>query len=508
MTDARHAAARNALQEGRFDDAERLYAAITDDDNRDAEAHYHLAAMQLRRKDTVAAEGSIEAAISVNPQDARYHVALGQVRIVQKRHDAAEGAFVSALSIDPSNGDAYTNLGGMQFDLARYEEAEFTLRKALIYHPHHRQAATQLGRALLRLQKIEEAVSLFHAVLQTDPHNASVQINIGIGCVLLGDFASAREAFETALAKEPGNIEAHVNYAHLLLLQGDHQRGYEEHEWRLRRPGYRDLSNFHAPLWKGEDIAGRSVLLWGEQGLGDIIHFARYIPYVADTADRVTVECNPILHRLIAEIPGVDAVFGLDDATGYDIHLPLMSLPLWHGADAIPTETPYLPPPPPADLGARDGIKVGLVWAGNPNHARDRERSRALAEFAPLTARPDVTFYALQKGEAVRQSPPDGMTLIDLGSEFADMADTAAAMQALDLIISIDSAPAHLAGALGIPVWVLLTRIPDWRWGLEREESAWYPSMRLFRERDGWPEVFARVATALEDFSPSASKNP
>ena len=508
MMDARHAAARNALQEGRFDDAERLYATITNDDNRDAEAYYHLAAMQLRRKDIAGAEGSIEAAIRINPQDARYHVALGQIRIAQKCYDAAEDAFVSALSLDPSNGDAYTNLGSMQFDLARYEEAEFTLRKALIYHPHHRQAATQLGRALLRLHKIEEAVSLFHAVLQTDQNNASVQINIGIGCVLLGDFASAREAFEIALAKEPGNIEAHVNYAQLLLLLGDHQQGYEEHEWRLRRPGYRDLSNFRAPLWRGEDITGRSVLLWGEQGLGDIIQFARYIPYVVDTADRVTVECNPALHRLIAEIPGVDAVFDLDAATGYEIHLPLMSLPLWHGEDVIPAETPYLPPPPPADLGTRDGMRVGLVWAGNPNHARDRERTRSLTEFAPLTARRDVTFYALQKGEAVRQSPPGGMTLIDLGSEFTDMADTAAAMLALDLIISIDSAPAHLAGALGIPVWVLLTRIPDWRWGLEREDSVWYPTMRLFRERDGWPEVFARVATALEDFSPAATKNP
>ena len=508
MTDARHAAARDALQQGRFDDAERLYAAITVDDSSDGEAHYHLAAMQLRRKDALAAEASITSAITINPQDARYHVALGQIRLSQRRYDDAEDAFVTALSLDPSNGDAYTNLGSMQFDLGRYEEAEFTLRKALIYHPHHRQAATQLGRALLRLHKIEDAVSLFHAVLQTDPNNASVQINIGIGCVLLGDLSSAREAFESALAIEPGNIEAHVNYAHLLLLQGDYSRGYKEHEWRLKRPGYRDLSNFHAPMWNGEDITGQSVLLWGEQGLGDIIHFARYIPHVAKSAGRVVVECNSALHRLIANMPGVDAVFDLDDARDYDLHIPLMSLPLWHGTDDIPVQTPYLPPPPPADLGQRNGIRVGLVWAGNPNHARDRERSRPLAEFAPLAARPDITFYALQKGKAVRQSPPDGMTLIDLGSSFADMTDTAAAMRSLDLVVSIDSAPAHLAGALGVPVWLLLTRIPDWRWGLDQENSVWYPTMRLFREHDGWPEVFQRVAAALAEFSPVTPKNP
>jgi len=180
-----------------------------------------------------------------------------------------------------------------------------------------------------------------------------------------------------------------------------------------------------------------------------------------------------------------------------------MSLPLHYGANDIPTKTPYLPTPPPTDLGLRIGLKVGLVWAGNPNHARDRERSRSLFEFAPLRARRDATFYSLQKGHALQQSPPDGMNLLDLGSGFNDMADTAAAMRSLDLVISIDSAPAHLAGALDVPVWVLLPRIPDWRWGLEREDTPWYPRMRLFREREGWPEVFERVAEALADFSPN-----
>ncbi|PPR58128.1 MAG: hypothetical protein CFH10_02072, partial [Alphaproteobacteria bacterium MarineAlpha4_Bin2] len=171
-----------------------------------------------------------------------------------------------------------------------------------------------------------------------------------------------------------------------------------------------------------------------------------------------------------------------------------------YDSDDIPSNTPYLPTPPTTNLGPGTGLKVGLVWAGNPNHARDRERSRSLFEFAPLQIRQDVTYYSLQKGDAIQQSPPNGMDLQDLGSGFKDMADTAAAMRALDLVISIDSAPAHLAGAVGVPVWVLLPRIPDWRWGLEREDTPWYPSMRLFRERDGWPKLFERVASALVDF--------
>ncbi len=502
MDDARHALARDALQQGRLTEAEELFAAIVGDNPDDTEALYFLAAMRLHRGEVTGAHAAIERAIEKNPKNARYRVAMGQVLARQKQYNDAEAAFESALLIEPDNGDAYTNLGAMQFDLARYEEAEFTLRKALIYHPTHGPAAIQLGRPLLRLYKVEEAVSLFHAILQVSPDDTSAQINIGIGCTLLGDLESAQEAFEAALVNDPDNIEAHVNYAHLLFLGGDYERGYTEHEWRLKKTDYRDLSAFRSPLWSGEDLAGKSVLLWGEQGLGDTLQFVRYAPHVAKSARRVIVECNPILHRLIADMPGIDEVVDLDDGRDYDIHLPLMSLPIWYGASDIPDKTPYLAAPEPADLGPREGLRVGLIWAGNPNHARDRERSRLLSEFAPLTARADVTFYALQKGVAAKQSPPEDMRLVDLGTAFKDMADTAATMQSLDLVISIDSAPAHLAGALGIPVWVLLTRMPDWRWGLGRDDTPWYPSMRLFRDENGWEDLFERVAAALANFQP------
>jgi Flp pilus assembly protein TadD len=500
MNNARHALARDALQQGQTPKAEELYAAIVDDNPDDTEALYFLAAMRLERGKVLGARASIELAIEKSPNNARYRVAMGQILARQKQYNEAETAFEAALLIEPGNGDAYTNLGAMQFDLGRYEQAEFTLRKALIYHPTHGPAAIQLGRALLRLYKVEEAVSLFHAILQVSPDDASAQINIGIGCILLGDLESAQEAFEAALINDPDNVEAHVNYAHLLLLGGDYERGYAEHEWRLKKTDYRDLTAFRSPLWSGEDLTRKTILLWGEQGLGDTLQFVRYAPHVAQSAQRVIVECNPILHQLIADMPGIDEVVDLYRGRDYDFHLPLMSLPLWHGVSNIPDKMPYLSAPEPTDLNPREGLQVGLIWAGNPNHARDRERSRLLSEFAPLTARTDATFYSLQKGIAANQSPPDGMRLIDLGSGFADMADTAAAMRSLDLVISIDSAPAHLAGALGIPVWVLLTRIPDWRWGLGRDDTPWYPSMRLFRDENGWEDLFERVAAAFTHF--------
>jgi tetratricopeptide (TPR) repeat protein len=500
MDDTRHALARDAIQQGQFTEAEELVAAIISDNPDDSEAHYLLAVMQLECGKFSIAHASIKIAIDKEPKNARFRVALGQIFTQQKQYSEAESAFETVLLIDPGNGDAYTNLGAMQFNLARYEEAKFNFQKALFYHPTHGPAAIQLGRALLRLYKVEEAVSLFHAILLVSPDNTSAQINIGIGYTLLGDLESAQEAFETALISDPDNAEAHVSYAHLLLLRGDYERGYAEHEWRLKKTDYRDLSAFRSPLWSGEDLAEKSILLWGEQGLGDTLQFIRYAPHVAQSAQRVIVECNPILHQLIANMPGIDKVVDLDGGRNYDFHLPLMSLPLWYGVSKIPDKTPYLSAPKPADLDRKEKLRVGLIWAGNPNHARDRERSRLLSEFAPLTARADVTFYALQKGIAAKQSPPDGMCLIDLGSGFADMADTAAAMRSLDLVISVDSAPAHLAGALGIPVWVLLTRMPDWRWGLGRDDTPWYPSMRLFRDENGWEDVFERVAAALTNF--------
>ena len=493
--------ARQALQESRFSDAEEAYQKILENNPKDADGYFHMAALQLRRGADTEALQSIGQAIACDPTGARHHVAHGQILRAQKNTDAAELAFERALAIEPNNSDAYTNLGGMLFDVGRYEDAEFILRKALIYHPSHTPAANQLGRALLRLYRIEEAVSLFHAVLQFEPNDANTQVNIGIGCLLLGDRDSAREAFEAALSNDPENIEAHVNYAHLLLLEGDFENGYREHEWRLKKAGYRKLTDFKSAIWGDEELTGKTILLWAEQGLGDTLQFVRYAPLVAELSASVIVECNPILHELILAVPGVDQVVALNRGQGYDFHFPLMSLPLKFSTSQRSINFPYLKTPAAISLNLKQGLRVGLNWAGNPNHARDRDRSRRLIEFTPLTAVPNINFYSLQTGPASAQLADTTIPITDLANRFENMSDTAAAMHALDLVISIDSAPAHLAGALGIPVWILLTKVPDWRWGLENETTPLYPSMRIFRAQNGWDDMFLRVAQALVDFS-------
>lgn len=498
----KRAAALAALRDGRLEEAEAAYEAVLADAPDDTEALFHLAAVRLGRDRPEAALAAIDRAIVLDPEDPRFRNGRGQSLARLKRYDEAEREFEAALLRNPADPDAYANLGAVLFEAGRYEEAELTLRKALIHHPRQLGAALNLGRTLLRLDRIEEAVALFQAVLQVSPASASALVNLGIGATLLGDYAGAREALERALRIEPGNVEGHVNYAHLLLLQGEFAAGFAAHEWRLKRPGYRDLDAFAAPMWRGEDLAGQTVLLWGEQGIGDTLQFVRYAPLVAARGARVVVECHPSLHRLLRGVAGVAEVVPIRAATGYDLHAPLMSLPLRFGLGAVPDTVPYLPVPPAFDLGPSMGLRVGLVWAGNPEHARDLERSRRLAEFAPLAAaRPDATFYALQKGPAAAEPRPAGMAVVDLGGRLGDFTDTAAAMAALDLVISVDSAPAHLAGALGVPVWTILPRVPDWRWELGRPDSTrWYPTMRLFREESGWDEVFERVAAALAGF--------
>ncbi len=489
-----------AHREGRLEHAAQGYreALAAEPDN--VEALRLLGAALLELGHVEEAREAIERALALRPDEARYHNDLGVVLHRLGRYEAARTAFESALARMPDYADAYANLGALLFDRGRYEEAALILRKALIYAPDHIGAGNNLGRALLRLDRTEEAIGMFEAVLHFRPDNAEALTNLGVALNLLGDHAGARAAFEKAIALQPQQVEAHVNYAQTLLLEGKYEQGWQEHEWRLRRRDYRH--DFTAPRWQGEDIAEQTILLWAEQGLGDAIQFIRYAPMVAARAKRVVVECHPALHRLFHGVEGVAEVVAQGEGRDYDVHAPLMSLPLIFGTrgDTIPARIPYLPVPLAMELGPAAGRRVGLVWAGNPEHARDRYRSRPLAAFAPLARVSRVSFYALQFGPAAAEKPPAGMTLVDLTPRIDDFYDTAAALAALDLLISVDTAPAHLAGALGRPVWVLLPRTPDWRWRKSGTTTPWYPTMRLFREEGGWAATFERLAAELARF--------
>jgi hypothetical protein len=326
----------------------------------------------------------------------------------------------------------------------------------------------------------------------------------------LGQFDEAISAFRQAILLNPQNGLAHWSLALNLLRQAD-DAGWDEFEWRwIFNPVASQKRNLGRPQWHGEPLNGRTILLHVEQGLGDMIQFVRYVPPVAAAGGHVVLECPAALERLFCDVPGVSRFIGEGQPHGdFDVECSLLSLPLLLGTrfESIPP-APYLAPQTELverwknTLPPRDGqYRVGLVWAGRATHGLDRRRSMALAQLAPLWKVPGVQFFSLQKGAAASQIASSDLELIDLTDQLNDLADTAAMMKNLDLVITVDTAPAHLAGAIGMPVWVLHAAIADWRWYANRDDSPWYASMRLFRQTrlNQWDNVVERVAAALAE---------
>jgi hypothetical protein len=307
----------------------------------------------------------------------------------------------------------------------------------------------------------------------------------------------------------PDYAEAHVNRALTRLHVGDWQRGWQEFEWRWRTADAlpRGLAQ---PWWRGEPLAGRTILLYAEQGLGDTIQFIRFAPIVKRRGGTVVVECQQPLVRLLEGCAGVDRLVGQGDALpAFDVQAPLLSLPgiLKTSPETIPADVPYLSVRPAAVQAWRerlkeiDGFRIGIAWQGNPAVRGDRLRSIALGHFAALAEIPGVRLVSLQKGPGAEQLEAAGgrFRITELGSRLQDFADTAAVMNSLDLVITSDTGPAHLAGALGVPVWVALSLAPDWRWSSGRSDSPWYPTMRLFRQKEwgNWQAVFEEIKKSL-----------
>jgi len=323
-----------------------------------------------------------------------------------------------------------------------------------------------------------------------------------------GHNQEAIACYREALRHQPEWPEAHLALAHTLLVQGDFERGWEEMEWRWRLPGV-SLTPFEQPLWAGESLAGRRILLWAEQGFGDTTQFVRFAAGLKPLGATVILECQPALARLMRSCPGVDEVvsFGSPLPT-FDVHAPLQRLPwiLRTTLASIPAEAPYLEADPElverwrSRLAPYHGLKVGLVWAGNPRQVSNRSRSLDPAQLAPVLSVPGVSWFGLQK-ESGTGLQPVASQYTDLGAELTDFSETAGALANVDLLITVDTAAAHLAGALARPVWTLLSCPFDYRWLMDHEDSPWYPTMRLFRQRSAgeWSPVVARVERALRE---------
>ena len=444
---------------------------------------------------------------------------LGWLYHLTGRDDEAIAACTAAIALRPDFAAAHDNLGVVYQSVGRHAEAVASGEAAVAVQPDFALAHCNLGAAYHSAGRDAEALAACQAAIALQPNFAAAHCNLGAVYHSTGRYAEAIAAFTEAIAQQPDFASAHFNRGLSLLVRGDFARGWEEYVWTQRVPAARARFPYldRVPLWNGEPFAGRRLLVTSDQGFGDAIQFARYLPAVKALGGSVILEAQAALVPLFADLRGVDELRfhtgRADLADLVDLQIPLSGLPRAFGTDlaSIPTQMPYLRALPERverwrpRLRARARVRVGIVWAGNCDYPDDRRRSVPLDDFAVLGETADIAWFGLQKGrdEDRRSSAP--LMLDPLGSEIIDFADTAAIIAQLDLVIGVDTSVVHLAGALGKPAWTLLPFVPDWRWLLERGDSPWYPSMRLFRQpaAGDWAAVFGEIARELRAFRPS-----
>jgi tetratricopeptide (TPR) repeat protein len=473
-----------------------------------ADACYNMSHILWRRQRLDEAEAYCHEAIRLRPGFSDAYNNLGLVFQSRGRWKEAEECFRESLRLRPDSVEANNNLGMVLVLRGKLEEGEASCRRALQLRPGNCDAYINLAVSFCRQRRLEEAVVCCDEVERIDPnspHAASVR---GIVCLKQANLPAAAEHFERAIRLKPDYADAHMNLGFTLLLDGNFERGWREYQWRWKSTFGTD--RMPTSLWDGSPLAGRSIALYAEQGLGDTLQFIRYAPMVKRQGCNLTVVCQRPLLSLLSRSPGIDRLAAQDETMPQaDFYSPLLNLPHLIGTSlaTIPADVPYLLADPVLierwrdQMGVRSGLKVGIAWRGNPDHPEDRHRSVRLAAFAPLARVGDVDLISLQVGPGVEQLTEKEVDfrITDVGSKLQSFDDTAAVVRNLDLIITVDTALAHLAGGLGVPVWVLVPFAPDWRWLLGREDTPWYPTMRLFRQArwGDWDHVLARIAAEL-----------
>ena len=508
---------------GRLGDAAECLRAAARAAPGDARTWSFLGRVLLRLGHWQEATAAYEAALRLAPGDAEslanYGVALAEMGAFERAVDA----YARALAVDPNHAIAHYNLGNALRELRRFDDAIASYAHALRLRPDWPEANTNLGLALAAVGRVDDALAAYGRTLAVRPDHALAHNGAGLALQARGDFARAAAHFDRAIELANDFAQARSNRAQLRLLHGDFERGWPEYEWRLRVPGHA-IAPTAAPRWDGGAVGGRTILLRTEQGLGDTVQLVRFAPVLAARGARVVVETQSSIERIVRTCPGIAAVVPRGvPLPPHDLETPIASVPFRLGLtfDFIPGTVPYLAADPALAADAerrirRDGaFTVGIAWQGNPVFPQDCHRSLPLRHFAPLAAIPGVRLFSLQKGFGAEQLAAAPFPVEDLGAVLdtagGAFTDTAAAMMALDLVVVSDSAVAHVAGALGRPVWVVLPLAPDWRWLLDREDTPWYPTMRLFRQQrlGEWDEVFERIAAALgAAVTPSAGGAP
>ena len=454
-----------------------------------------------------AAVASFRRVLEIIPDHADAHNTLGNALSELGKQEEAVASYHRALAIRPDYAEAHNNLGNALKNLGQREEAVASYHSALAINPDYADAHYNIGVSLSELGSLEEAVDSYHRALAITPDHAEAHNNLGNALKDLGKYEEALASYDRALEINPDYAKAHYNLAHTLLVKGDFEAGWKEYEWRWQTEQQKSIRRtFAQPLWHGEEtLKGRTIRLHSEQGFGDTIQFSRFATMVADRGARVILEVPRSLLGLMGTLDGVARVVERGTVLpDFDYYCPLLSLPLALkiNVHAMSAATPYLYSDAARvaswqkRLGARTKPRVGLVWSGRIDHQNDHNRTIALTKMLPLLAQ-GVQWISLHK--EIRESDADLLAsrkdIIHFGDELADFSDTAALIELVDLVISVDTSVAHLAGAMGKPLWILLPFAPDWRWLLDREDSPWYPTARLFRQpklRD-WASVISRV---------------
>jgi tetratricopeptide (TPR) repeat protein len=510
--DALHLLGVIAYQTGRLEYAGEYIARAIEANPRLAEAHNSMGNV-LRAKGKLA-EGvaAYRAALRIKDNYPLAHFNLGTALREGGLTTEAIESLRRAVELQPDFVEAENDLGSALREAGRVEEAVEVLRKATVHAPRFFMAHNNLGNALRLLGRLDEAEAAVREALRIRGDIAEIYVNLGNVLREKEDLAGAIAATREAVRLRPDLADAHQNLGSVLLLAGQYAEGWPEHDWRWRCQLVVMIRTLpEKARWDGSNLEGRTILLQSDAGLGDAIHCARYIPMVADRGGKIVVECAKGLHPLVRGMKGVVQVITENDPLPeYDVHCPIMSLPLAFGTtlETIPSEFPYLRAEETIArkwaerLSEYPKPRVGIVWSGNPKHTHDKNRSIPLSVLLPLGEAGDFVFHSLQVGEASRQaSSADGMKVVDHSAELTDYGETAGLVENLDLVIAVDTSVAHLAGAMGKLVWVMLPAAPDWRWMLGREDSPWYPSMRLFRQekRGEWASVIERMAEALRE---------
>jgi tetratricopeptide (TPR) repeat protein len=505
LADALALAERHRSQ-GRLAEAEALCRQIVEASPNLHEA-LHLSGLIAHQGGRLAeAIQYIERALKAAPDVALYHANLGEMYRLSGRPKLAAKEARRALAIAPHKPEPLSNLGAALYDLGEFEGAADANRRAIAAMPEFAQGHNNLGNALHSLRRFDEAISSYRRAIALKPDLADAWANLGTTLHHAGEFEEAVAVLRHAIALAPEHANAHSGLGILLLMRGELGEGLDEYEWRLRS-SERTGPSFPEKPWQGEPLAGKHIYVQAEQGLGDTLQFARYLPLLAARGARVSCRTHQELVGLMREsLPGINVLGDRGEVGPHDCDAVLLSLPrlLRTRLETIPApaEVPYLRAPAAAAarwrtrLAALSGIKVGLVWAGNPKHTNDLRRSLEPKALAPLLGVPGASFVSLQVGPRAAEARKV-REVLDRSKDLTDFTESAAAVAALDLVITVDTSVAHLAGALGKPVWVLLPWVTDWRWMFEREDSPWYPTMRLFRQKRG--ESFARVVGVMTD---------